>query len=85
MGTPLNRNQRRDFQQFMDKMCHVIGEVHELGSFIIHGEAAAQLFQGELDSLNVFGPQIDDYLVPLLKALAHVINPNLPPAVFRIP
>ena len=30
----------------MDNICHVIGEVHEIGSFVVHGTAAAQLLQG---------------------------------------
>lgn len=64
-------------------MCHVIADVHELGSFIIHGEAAVQLFSGELECLNVFGPNTDEYLLttPLLRAMVHIINPDLPGAV----
>jgi len=85
MGTTLNRTQRRQLKQFTDKMCNVIGEVHEIGSFIIHGTAAAQLLQGELDSLNIFGPRIDSYLLPLLKALVSIINPKLPPVLIRTP
>lgn len=69
---------------FKDALCLAIAEVHEIGSLLIHGDITFQLFQGELETLNVFGPN-DKFLVPFLRAVAPIINLNQPFATFRSP
>ena len=68
----LSPNEQRKFDDFRRSFCHAIGEVHEIGSFIVHGEAVVQIFMHDLDNLNLFVPQ-DLYIKPLLKALVPVI------------
>ena len=80
----LNTAQRTELQTFMNNFCYTIAEIHELGSFVILGDTAMQLFDGELVDLNIFGAN-DKYLVPFLRAVAPVINPNAAPATFRAP
>jgi len=65
----LNANQMQEFEIFKNSLCLAIAEVHEMGSFLIHGDTAFELLQGELDTLNVFGPN-DKFLVPFLRAVA---------------
>ena len=80
----LNANQMREFEIFKNALCLAIEEVHEMGSLLIHGDTAFELLQGELETLNVFGPN-DKYLVPFLRAVAPITDPNQPPATFRSP
>lgn len=49
----LSRHQLSRFDQFLDKLCAVIGEVHEIGSFVIHGEET-QLSSCLKETLNNF-------------------------------
>lgn len=64
----LNANQVREFELFKDSLCLAIAEVHEMGSFLIHGDTAFELLQGELETLNVFCPD-DKFLVPFCERL----------------
>lgn len=58
---------------FKRSVCYALGKVHEIGSFLVHGEAIVQVFMGDLDNLNLFGPQ-DTYIKPVLRALVPVIQ-----------
>jgi len=82
-GASLNRTQRRRLRDFENNVCHVIGKIYEFGSLIIHGEVAMQLFTGELERLNVFGSSIDPYVLPFLRAVVPIIDPDVPPATFH--
>ena len=81
-GIPLTDEQKEEFEKFRRKACRAIGYTSETSSFLVHGNQALDLFEGELKELNVFGPKVDPYLVPVMNALVPMIKKGVEPAIF---
>ena len=60
-----------------------IGTASEGASFVVHGHQLLALYKGELEEMNMYGKNVDPYLVPILNALVPIREKGVEPVKFK--